>query len=393
MKKLFAFVSVMALVCVFASSAMAAEWNFYGSARFQTFSVEKDKDFIKKKNELADEKKVDDDRDTVWKLDDAVTRVGFKVNHGDWGGHVELRAAGSHVRHWYGYWNFGAGQLLVGQTWSPLSTLYSNQGYQDNGLGKFGDNSYRTQMIQMKFGGLKIALVSPGSGDVNSFADWESSSYSRGLAYEASANVGGDKDISIPKIEFRYNIPLENFTFDIAGGYNWSELVRTVLDDEGESKEKTYDIHSWTIQAGGKANLGPMYLTLQTYYSQNFGNYGAWDERVYNNALLNGKDDIEDVNSLGVLSTIGFKANDMVTIEGGLGYIKSDAEILGADFEDTAYSWYVQAKLTLSKSVYLIPEVGQYNYDEYEMKYDDGSSFTREEGAETYVGAKWQINF
>lgn len=37
--------------------------------------------------------------------------------------------SGVNLRKLYGEWNFGAGSLLIGQTYTPLNYFYSNQVY------------------------------------------------------------------------------------------------------------------------------------------------------------------------------------------------------------------------------------------------------------------------
>jgi hypothetical protein len=58
----------------------------------------------------------------------------------------------------------------------------------------------------------------------------------------------------------------------------------------------------------------------------------------------------------------------------------------GGDDKDTApWAAYVQSVIALAPGVYVIPEVGYYDYDNNADGDDAGSLF--------YLGGKWQINF
>ena len=54
------------------------------------------------------------------------SRIGVTVSNGAVGGGFEY-GTGVNVRKLYGIWNFGAGTLLVGQTYVPISIFLSNQ--------------------------------------------------------------------------------------------------------------------------------------------------------------------------------------------------------------------------------------------------------------------------
>ena len=121
MKKL---LIVLAVLCL-AAPTMAAEWNFYGNSRFATFSIDKDMDLPN----------VDSDTDTLW-TQQGNSRIGATVKFNDQiGGRFEY-GAGSNInkRHLYGTYNFGVGEVLIGQTYTPTSDyFYSNSVINDDG--------------------------------------------------------------------------------------------------------------------------------------------------------------------------------------------------------------------------------------------------------------------
>ncbi len=391
MKKLIVLLAAIAMVVTFSIPATAgngADWTLYGSARFQTFSNDVQGGWA------PPAAAPDSDTDTRWEMDGACTRLGFKVQNGDVGGHAEIRPAGNNVRHWYGTWNFGAGQLLVGQTWSVLSTLYSNMGWDDKGLGSVGDNSYRTQMIKFTFGDAQIALVSPGTSAPNG-TPVETTAANPTIWAANSLTV--DTDTTLPKIEAAYHLGFDTFAFDFGAGYNTYDYVVEATQIGLAAQKDEFSVTSWYVQAGGTADFGPAYFKAQLYMAQNFNNYGGWDEHTDSSANLDytnpNNPTLRDSDSFGFEVMFGFKVNEMLTLEAGYGSVKTEGDIDAATtFEDTASCYYLQGKITLADNVWVIPEFGKLDLETAEMT-AGGVTNEREDGDTTYFGAKWQIDF
>jgi hypothetical protein len=70
----------------------------------------------------------------------------------------------------------------------------------------------------------------------------------------------------------------------------------------------------------------------------------------------------------------------MFNLEAGYGYAESEFE--GQNFDIDVSTYYLQATITLAPGVFIIPEVGQYDYKLSELETDV-----------TYYGKKWMINF
>ncbi|RLD98688.1 MAG: hypothetical protein DRJ13_10630, partial [Bacteroidetes bacterium] len=81
MKKLFVCFLAVAMVFAFTAPLMAADWAFYGNTRFQTFSVDQDK-------EANAGSTTEGDTDTAWYMQ-GNSRFGGKVAAGDISGHLE----------------------------------------------------------------------------------------------------------------------------------------------------------------------------------------------------------------------------------------------------------------------------------------------------------------
>jgi hypothetical protein len=78
--------------------------------------------------------------------------------------------------------------------------------------------------------------------------------------------------------------------------------------------------------------------------------------------------------------------SDMLTFEAGFG-IRQDATDgdKGVQRNTTPWGVYVQSVIALAPGVFIIPEVGYYDFDNNDAGDDAGSQF--------YLGGKWQINF
>ncbi|MCF8052188.1 MAG: hypothetical protein K9L59_13180 [Desulfobacterales bacterium] len=367
MKKSIAILAAFALVAGFAVTATAADWNFYGHARMATFSVDKDKDSVNKNPNLP---AGDSEADTMWTLQ-GNARIGATVKAGDVGGGFEY-GSGPNLRKLYGTWDFGGGELLVGQTYTPTVQFLSNQVYGDDagllGAGQFYRG--RRPMIQLKFGGFKIALVDPNAN--SAFA---------GTGFSAI-----DIETTLPQIEASYRFSTDMFWVEPMAGYSTYDMVAGNGDTEG--------VDSWVAGVYFGFNLGPATIKSGGYLAQNSGTYGVW-QGVSTAATLNGGNPIyanggiQDNDEMGAVLVAGFTINDMLGFEAGAGYKANEIEVGSASAETEIFNYYAQLPITLADGVYIIPEVGYLDFGEIEV-----TGLPKiEQGADTYFGAKWQINF
>ncbi len=359
MKKLFILFIAAAMVAAFTVPAMAeAEWNFYGSARMGTWYVDEDPDVVG----------TDSDKGTLWDQQ-GNSRIGATVKFNDEiGGGFEMSDSFG-KRKLYGTYNFGAGQLLLGQTYTPTANFWSNSVFDGDGdllgIGQFYEG--RLPMIQLKFGGFKVALVKPNVG-----------------TYEEDPGppaVDYDTDVTLPKIDLSFDLKTDVFFVNAFLGYQTFDL------DSSLTTTKDVSIDSTVYGVGGGANIGPVFFKLGVHAGSNLGDFGAYNPTGMNNgAVVNpatGK--TEDNDALGYLMVVGFKAGDALTFEGGYGFQEYDSGIAGEQ-ADEAVQYYVNATINITKGFFLVPEIGLVDLKESEVK---GAS----EGDITYFGLKWQINF
>ena len=349
MKKLLMFALAGLLVVAFTVPAMAAaEWNFYGSARMTTFYFDKDKDWTGTGFS---------DGDTTWTLQ-GNSRLGANVKAGDIGGGFEY-GTGVNVRKLFGTWNFGGGQILVGQTYTPVNAFYSNQvatGDEDL-LSWGGIYAGRKPMIQLKIGGFKVALVEPNTN---------------ALGFD-------DVDTALPKLEASYLLKAGPVGIKAMAGYNKYDAVVSATDT-------AYSIASWIAALGISFNAGPFYAKGNIYTGNNLGPYGMY-EQAFDDPVFDGND-FQANKALGFLAVLGFKVSDVLCFEGGYGAAGTETDILGVTLKDTVQSYYVQAVITIAKGFFIVPEIGVFDRKDFEV-----NGLTVPEGKETYFGMKWQINF
>ncbi|RJP75950.1 MAG: hypothetical protein C4522_19640 [Desulfobacteraceae bacterium] len=350
MKKLFILFSVFALVAGFAASATAADWNFYGSARMKTFHDIDDK---------VNAGTLDDDGNTTWNLQ-GNARLGATVKNGDVGGGFEY-GSGPNLRKLYGTYQFGNNEVLVGQTYTPVSNyFYSNQVWGDDNdlLGTGQAYAGRIPMIQFTLNKMvKIALVRPSSTDLG---------------------TGGDVDVILPKLEVSYNMSKEKFFMDAFAG------VQTFTVEElGVGGSEDVTVTSYVVGVGGGVNLGKAYVNAALNYAMNGGDYGLvsqGDNSAAYDAITN---DIKDNATFGGLLVAGIKASDKVTVELGVGYDTNDLD--GSAEKDETICYYVNTTYSFADGVFIVPEIGYFDY------MDDNTG--ADEGNKLYFGAKTQINF
>lgn len=341
---------MVALTAVlYSGMAIAADWNFYGSARVETFITDSDKE----------------DSTNISESLQGNSRIGANVKVNDeLVGRFEYGASdgNANIRLLYGEWNFGPGKLLVGQNYTPLYMPVSNQVYYgDNGLEGWGEASPgRHSQVRLTFGGLSIAAVSP---DTTYFME-------NGTAGTSEDDLNDDNvEVKIPRMEISYKMNFNNGLLGIGGGYNSFEY------------DNKKDIDSYVGVVMGKFNSGAFSLGAQAFMGQNVGNIivanTTGDELGKGYAKIDGAN-VLDNDAVGFEVVAAYMVNDMLTVEAGYGYMETEYD--DEDGDDVA-SYYFQAPITLAPGVIVVPEVGMVDYQE-----DDQDEVT-------YIGAKWQINF
>jgi opacity protein-like surface antigen len=391
MKKIMVFLVALAMVLGFTASAMA-DATLYGSARFDTFWHDQDEEF-------ANQTDLDDDQDLEWQMG-KLSRFGVNFKQGDITGKFEIDArAGSittgtnmnieddsgssyhgnmRLRHLWGAWNFGAGELCIGHRHS-LYTYYVSQFGNDAGAGMaqwggYNLRYFRASQIRLTFGNLKIAFLTPDTSykpiDVTS-------------ATGAEVAVI-DADTTLPRIELAYTLNLEPVTLDFMGGYQSFEVTNTATGDED-------DIDSFVGLVKATANFGPLYLKALVRYAQNGGNYGIWTRCEERAAWYNG--DVEDAEAWGYGVGIGYKVSDMITLEAAFAGTDATNDDLPGKPDDDAMSYGILCKITPAPGVTIQPELMIVDDGDTDYAYRQQTTGGDDEGEEVRIGVFWKIDF
>jgi hypothetical protein len=375
MKKLIVIIAVIAMVGAFTATSMAAEWNFYGSSRMSTVYYDKSK-------EAVGGGALFDDQDMTW-TNQSNTRIGAKVKASDAiSGRFELAvfSGGTNTRLMYGEYNFGSGSLLVGQDYTPVDNILSSSigalAYQITGfaapqdgegdaltIGSFYES--RQPQIKLKFGDLELAFIR----------------MSTNAPEGAGAAIYTDTDTTLPKVEVAYKFKTDMFYLKPYGGYNAVDFSNPLTDD-------SETVTSYVYGVAGKVNFGPLWVAANVYGSQNSGNFGTLNRRLADNAVMSATGNVEDSTTFGGQVIAGFKMSDMFGFEAGYSADSNEVDVTGGTAKNKPSHWYVNATLTLAPGVYIIPEVGYFDFGDLELPGGD-----TDQGDATYYGVEWKINF
>ncbi len=375
MKKLTIFISALALVC-FAVPAMAVDWNFYGNARMATFYTSTD--FGDGLNAAGTD---DSDTDLQWDMQ-SNSRIGANIKAENIKAQFEFAVkstsgGGGDVssRRLYGVWDFGAGKLKIGKDYTPVSQFISGQVF-DGDLGLLGVGTMygnRTAQLALSFGAFEIALMQMNTGLITGMT--------------AGATIGnGDVDEVLPKVELGWGMSFDTWNFNLMGGAQYYSIEDVSTATGSEDVEVT----SYVIGGTAGWNIGPGYVKGALSVGQNIGN-AAWGipglagstSGQGGLAEWDGDDDTNDVYTSMAALVGGLKVSDMLSFEAGVGYRHDSVD--GASGDTTPIALYVQSVIALAPGVYIIPEIGYYDYDNNATGDDAGSLI--------YGGAKWQVNF
>ena len=351
MKKLLTLLLSAAFVLGMYLPAAAAEWDFYGNARVSTFYTDYD-DGLGDTTELTHELQGN-------------ARVGSHVttDYVDANFEVDAAADDVRIRHLYGTFALGEGEMLVGQTWTPLAQPALNVGGQvyagDNAMDEFLGTNYRKAQVAYSIEGFTFALVEPVVA---------------GTLGEADEEI--DPEVQLPQISAAYQMDMDGQNFGIAGAFQTYDIDR----GDGDS------LDSYTI-SGFYHNYmyDPVYFQVGGFYGQNAGNMGVYGGLVDEAADLSYAevDDEgnvnEDADSFGFAGAVGTDLNG-IGVEAGVGFRNDEV----GDREVDTLGTYAQANIPVTQdgSAFIVPEVGYYNYD-----FDNGDEDL------IYGGLKFQANF
>ncbi|MCK5695006.1 MAG: hypothetical protein KAH62_00095 [Desulfobacula sp.] len=348
MKKLIALVAAMVMISGY---AYAADWNFYGSARVDTTWTDT----------TAAGATSGVDQFSLGLQSNA--RIGANVKVSDeLSGRFEYGSAPS-LRLLYATWNFGSGSFVVGQAYTPLMLLQSNQiGFDDNDMVGWGTAySGRKAQLKLVFGDFQIAAVTPDSNTLGV--------------------VGGVAENNIPQLHASYLFKMDNFSAKVAAGYDAYKI--NIIGD-------SHDVKSYVVAANATFNFGAGYLKGGLWAGDNAGaliyidvdgsNMVAGGPPNDGRAAVSGTQVLDNAG-FGYTAILGYKFSDMFAFEAGYGFVETELDL--SNTENEASTYYVQSTVTLAPGVFFVPEFGKVDYSKTTGTIEDI----------TYFAIKWQINF
>jgi hypothetical protein len=392
MKKFIILTAAIALVC-FSIPAMAVDWNFYGSARLETWYDSRDySDYLNPAAPAG----ANDTEDAIldWS-NESSQRFGANIKAENIKAQVEFSVADQGVssRRLYGVWDFGAGKMKVGKDYTPVKQFISAQAaFEDLGLLGIG-TAYGSRHAQLafEFGGFNIALVNPSTPQLLTPGG--------GATF---ATTAGDTTPILPKLEGAWGMSFDAFNFNLLGGYQYYSIGE-VFDG---TNYKDVEVTSWIAAGDAGFNFGPAYVKGALSYGENVGNAGwnlgslwstaaggvdvaglAGGQNISGLAIYDGSSGTDDTTTWMAALVAGLKVSDMMTFEAGFGYRVDDPD--NNAWQDTAiYSVYGNATIALAPGVYVIPEISYFNYDKGSFKAANDDA-----GDQIVIGGKWQIDF
>ncbi len=396
MKKFGICLLALTMAVLLAAPAWAASITPYGSMRLGTYWVNHDfNDF--------DPGWTDDDSDSSLMIDIAdISRFGAKGQAGDIYGVVELGLVGQenaneytwaagggnnlavYTRLIYGKWDFGGGTLLVGQDYTPVTYVSSQQG-----PGIFDDDTNTSYDVQNAFIGvgtlwdsripqIKLSLdngfyVMVGQND---------------HGVPPGAVAGGDADLMIPKV-------VTGFNFKKEGLYLGPGIAYSSYNYNDEAVAGTFDdnITSWFLFLHGKVDLGAAALKFTGHYGENLGNYAIsarsnrYDGTLNaSSAYVNGTD-VDNATCYGGWVQAAF-ALDPGTLTLGWGYSSSQNDttaVADYDEKDELMGVFVNYKIPITDNFSATPE-----FDYWDGMDDANGAKDPDHWA---LGVTWQMDF
>ena len=355
MRKLFVIFAAVALAFAFTTPAKA-DVSLSGYVAMQTYMTDID-------NPGA----TLDTSDLNWTTDTVCSRLTLSFKEGPVTGLVEIRPfITSYVRHWWGTWNFGAGTLGVGQFWTPEFSSISSMAY---GCGAMdildAGGSVRQQMIQLQFGGLKIAGGPPSTAGVAAlFAGYT------------------DTETSMPKLMASYDLNIAMLGLKFFGGYN-------SVDARNATTDATIGVDSYMVGVNVTAGFGPLTIKGQFWTAENPTEYGTGSTAAngYLPATATGTT-INDVSFTAYGVDLAYKVSDAWKVTAGYFTGKSDRTDVAVETEDATATYHVNATWTLAKGVTITPEYAVLDRDDIKV-----GGVSTEQATDTRYGVYWKIAF
>lgn len=329
------------------------------------------------------------------------SRVGMRVKEGDYSGIAEIGAynpkaysKGPQVRLLFGKYDFGNGQIMVGNAGSPY--VYRTQQVYDadggmNGYGSLYDG-FSPQIRLTMNNGFYVALMKPRVGNttnnttnISPNADVLAAYSQTGNSYKADYT---DYDNYLPRIVTGYEGKLDRWNYGGGVAYNLYDVTSVV----NNGAPVTSNVHSVLLFFHGKNDLAPVEISYNVFGGRNVGDLLSMatgngtsntltNPGSANGAYFDSKHGIDSYSYGGWLQ-LGYALNEKTKVYAAASYVNDDNKISQADERMAAF---VQVQYSISKNFKVVPEVGYIN----DMK----NTLGQKEPRTLYAGSKWEMSF
>jgi hypothetical protein len=382
MKKIAISVLALTLAVFLATPAMAAKIEPYASMRLGTFysSVQ------------SNVSGVDDNNDLNFDLAD-ISRFGARGQVGDIYGVAELGLRGSkndagygvsdkaayynrqvYTRLLYGKWDFGAGDLIVGQDYTPITYPSAQQApgifNLQNGFistGCMWDRRWPQVKVNLD-NGLVLAAVETYAG--TSVSGYE--------APPAGTMAGGNYDVTVPKLYIAYKFKREGIFLSPGFGYNVynynDKAVGGTFDD---------DISSYVVYLQGKWDPSAVGFKFAAHYGENINDFGILGRPAAAGAVVDAFNEVQNATSWGGYIQVAVKV-DPTTISLGWGYANDENDAVGPE-ADEKMGIFVNCKVPIAETFFITPEFSWWDGMDNAAGVEDADSW--------HLGITWQMDF
>lgn len=344
MKKLL----TLAVVLLTTVSAFAeAEWSWYGSSRFAVW--------VNSNTSGAEDAEAV--ITTEWTRH---ARFGANVKGGPLSGKIEAQFDGENkasLRHLWGKYEFNDDvNVVLGQTWAPLSLVGLNHGGYTDGWGLLvygGMYAGRQAQIQFNFHGASVALLDPKSGgdDKNVDVVYKENYMplkkvaTTGNPFDPPESWYGSKKALIPSFQATYKYKHDKFNVGLGLAFQTytHELSGSILAENDDKEEvalkfETVEntITGYSAFLFGGVTLGKFYADFGAGYGSNQPNAAGistagsanpritydFSDKDFKKNTVKVKSEIVNNTALHGMLALGFKVNDNITPEFGVGYVQ-----------------------------------------------------------------------
>ncbi|MBW6515323.1 MAG: hypothetical protein K0B81_01740 [Candidatus Cloacimonetes bacterium] len=314
---------VLMVLFIFASTALMAEFNPYGSARIGYWYNSENEDWSSTgENELNMDYYLQSN-----------SRFGARFNNDDVSGRVEFGGTGS-IRLLYGKYKMSGWSLLIGQEQGKIE-MKSKQvwGSDKNLVGWGGIDESRKPQIRIEVdNGLYLSFIQPEKVNAQ------------------GTGTNQDKKVLLPKINLGYSGKFsENIKFHGTFGVNHY----TYNDNAGDLDQA---VLAYILGLLLDFNFDPIMFRTHFNYGQNTKHYGL-NSVTPNTAIYEeSKDEIVDVTTMGGFGEFTYKMSPQTAFTVGVSYVTSNSDSF--DNAESAMAAFVQIEYRLHRNFHLIPEVG-----------------------------------